>query len=227
MAIELILMLIIPFLGGLIGVGLATKQALAKKISHDLILVFSGAFLLSIVVLELLPALYAKDMESAGYWILVGIFLQSFLEYFSRGAEHGHIHSDKKNNFPLLLWVSLCIHAFIEGFPLVDFPHLAYGMFVHKIPIAFILFSLLQNSTISSAARSLSLLVFLSMTSLGGLSMWYFDVIQSYSTPLLGIVVGVILHIATTIIFESNEGHRFNRVKLVCILTAVGMAVIL
>ena len=57
--------------------------------------------------------------------------------------------------------------------------------------------------------------------------MWYFDVIQSYSTPLLGIVVGVILHIATTIIFESNEGHSFNRVKLVCILTAVGLAVIL
>ena len=146
MPLDSFLLLWIPFLGGLVGWLLAANAQRTFKVPKDLILVFSGAFLLAIVVLELLPVVYTATDKKMGYWILLGIFIQSFLEYFSRGAEHGHIHLDKLQKFPLLLWLSLCIHAFIEGFPLVDFPHLAWGMFVHKIPIAFVIYLLLQKN---------------------------------------------------------------------------------
>ena len=227
MPFDSFLLLWIPFVGGLIGWLLAANAQRTFKVPKDLILVFSGAFLLAIVVLELLPVVYTATDKKMGYWILLGIFIQSFLEYFSRGAEHGHIHLDKLQKFPLLLWLSLCIHAFIEGFPLVDFPHLAWGMFVHKIPIAFVIYLLLQKTNTSPIVRGLSLLLFVSMTTLGGLSMAYLDTLKAISLPLLGVVVGVILHIATTIIFESNEGHRFQGAKLACILGAVLLALLL
>ena len=80
-----------------------------------LLLAFSGAYLLSVTILHLLPEVYTvhTDAKRVGVFILVGIILQSVLESFSKGAEHGHIHihSDGKE-FPTLLFVSLCIHAF-------------------------------------------------------------------------------------------------------------------
>ena len=42
---------------------------------------------------------------------------------------------------------------------------------------------------------------------------------------ILSIAIGMFLHISTTIIFESSEGHKLNLLKLVAILCgfAVGM----
>ena len=68
-----------------------------------LLLAFSGAYLLSVTVLHLLPDVYTVTSNSTivGVFILIGIILQSVLESFSKGAEHGHIHihSDGKK-FP-------------------------------------------------------------------------------------------------------------------------------
>ena len=41
----------------------------------------------------------------------------------------------------------------------------------------------------------------------------------------LALVVGMFLHISTTIIFETNENHRFNLAKLTAILLGVGLSV--
>jgi zinc transporter ZupT len=75
-----------------------------------LLLAFSGAYLLSVTILHLLPDVYTVTTNSTtvGIFILIGIILQSILESFSKGAEHGHIHihSDGKQ-FPTLLFVSL------------------------------------------------------------------------------------------------------------------------
>ena len=35
---------------------------------------------------------------------------------------------------------------------------------------------------------------------------------------VLAVVVGMFLHISTTIIFETSENHRINFLKLICIL---------
>jgi len=42
---------------------------------------------------------------------------------------------------------------------------------------------------------------------------------------LLAIVVGMFLHISTTIIFESSENHKFNFVKLISLLIGVVLAI--
>jgi hypothetical protein len=41
---------------------------------------------------------------------------------------------------------------------------------------------------------------------------------------LLAIVVGMLLHISTTIIFETSENHRFNFAKLIAILLGVSLS---
>ena len=82
-----------------------------------LLLAFSGAFLLGILVLEMLPKVYEHATKSTGFWILGGMLFQIMLEFFSKGAEHGHMHHHKKN-FPWMIIISLCIHAFLEGMPL-------------------------------------------------------------------------------------------------------------
>jgi hypothetical protein len=43
---------------------------------------------------------------------------------------------------------------------------------------------------------------------------------------ILAVVVGMFLHISTTIIFESSENHKFNFIKLISLLIGVGLAVI-
>ena len=118
-----------------------------------LLLAFSGAYLLSVTVLHLLPDVYTVTSNSTivGVFILVGIILQSVLESFSKGAEHGHIHihSDGKK-FPTLLFVSLCLHAFSEGLPIHNADeNLLLAIVVHKIPIAIVLTSFLLETKYS------------------------------------------------------------------------------
>jgi zinc transporter ZupT len=44
---------------------------------------------------------------------------------------------------------------------------------------------------------------------------------------ILAIVVGMFLHISTTIIFETSENHKFNLLKLVSIFIGCGLAFIM
>ena len=41
---------------------------------------------------------------------------------------------------------------------------------------------------------------------------------------ILAVVVGIFLHISTTIIFETSENHKFNIFKLVSILIGCALA---
>ena len=94
------------------------KLTNAKPLKNiKLLLAFSGAFLLSLTVFDILPEVYEHlDAKQTGLFIMAGIFIQIFLEFFSQGAEHGHVHiHEHQNAFPWLLFISLCIHSFLEG----------------------------------------------------------------------------------------------------------------
>ena len=110
-----------------------------SKKTVRLLLAFSGAYLLSVAILHLLPEVYngSSDNNIMGICILAGVILQSVLESFSKGAEHGHIHIHTNGRtFPRLLFVSLCLHAFSEGFPIIHSgENLLWAIIVHKIPI--------------------------------------------------------------------------------------------
>jgi hypothetical protein len=62
------------------------------------------------------------------------------------------------------------------------------------------------------------------MTPLGTYLSENFTFFTTYFYEISAIVIGIFLHISTTILFESNEGHKFNIVKLSTIVLAVIIA---
>ena len=45
-----------------------------------------------------------------------------------------------------------------------------------------------------------------------------------YFNSIMAIVIGIFLHISTTILFESSEQHRFNYLKFFVIVIGAGLA---
>lgn len=188
-------------------------------------LAFSGAYLLSVTVFELLPEVYESGDQRVGLFIMIGLLLQIILEFGSQGVEHGHMHHGAKSNvFPFALLVSLCLHAFLEGFPLHTSEHLIYGVIIHKIPVAAILSTFLIHSGLSKAKIFLFLGIFALMTPLGTWVQSSFDGIVQYTTYINAVVIGIFLHVSTTILFEASKNHTFNASKLAVIIFGVLLA---
>lgn len=200
-------------------------QPRAKK-ELQLLLAFSGAFLLALTIFELFPSVYSNtEPRLVGIFIMLGILLQIFLEFFSRGAEHGHVHFSKEaGEFPWLLFLSLSIHAFLEGFPVEKHGSIIYGIIVHKIPISVILSIFLLGTQMKLRWVALFMVVFSVMTPLGSLVASKVPVVQDYNAYITAVVIGIFLHISTVILFESSEGHKFNIRKLAVIALGVVIA---
>ena len=212
-------LLLLPFLAIMIGYAAArVLQRVTPGVNY--LLAFSGAFLLAIIFFELLPELFASGDPNIGAALMLGMLLQIALDYFSKGAEHGHIHHDKSSkNFPLALFLSLSMHALIEGFPVAHSDHVLWGVVIHKIPIALILSLFLIQSSLTSGKQILFLLLFGLMTPLGTLLALNIPELTPHKSFINAIAVGVFLHVATTILFESSKDHQFNRIKLLVILS--------
>ncbi len=195
------------------------------KKSIKLLLAFSGAFLLALTFFELLPEIYeVQKPKTVAVFILAGILLQVFLEFFSKGAEHGHVHLDlEKDKFPLLLFLSLSIHALIEGVPIHENNSIIYGIIIHKVPVAIILSIFLVNSKLSKSRTIFFITVFSLMTPIGTY-LAQTNFMESYAFILNALVIGVFLHISTVILFESSQEHSFNLRKLLVIILGVGIA---
>ena len=192
----------------------------------QLLLAFSGAYLLSITILHLFPEVYISDKPNIGLFILSGLLLQLILDFFSKGAEHGHIHIQENIDFPWGLFISLGIHAFMEGIPLGhnhQHEHLLWAIVIHKVPIAIILGTFFVKSNIPKLYAVLFLLVFSFMSPLGSLAGGNIPFLLTYRTEITAIIIGVLLHISTIILFETSKDHKFNLYKFIAIL--VGMAV--
>ncbi|MBA4744780.1 MAG: ZIP family metal transporter [Muricauda sp.] len=216
---------IIPILAVWAGFGFVWFTKPKNNNNIKLLLAFSGAFLLSLTFFELLPDVYnGHDPKIIALYILGGILLQIFLEFFSKGAEHGHMHVQlKENKFPTLLFLSLSIHALVEGVPIHGNDSILYGIIIHKIPIAIILSIFLINSKMKLVTSLLFIAAFSLMTPLGSYvstSPW----MENYGHLLTALAIGVFFHISTVILFESAQGHAFNLRKLVVIILGIGMA---
>lgn len=219
---------LLPILSVVIGFLVAQFLKPSNALGLKLLLSFSGAYLLSITVFEFLPEVYATGNEAVGIYIMLGILVQIFLEFFSRGAEHGHLHHDENTrHFPWFLFISLCIHALLEGLPLNEREHLLHGVVLHKIPVAIILASFLLSSNIGKSKTALFLFVFAAMTPLGSWLSANFTIIQEFEVYLNSIVIGIFLHISTTILFEASKNHRFNATKMAAILAGILIAYLL
>ncbi len=195
-----------------------------------LLLAFSGAFLLAITIFNLLPEVFEHhgNHKHTGLWIMIGILLQSVLEYFSKGAEHGHVHLEKEQTtLPILLFTSLGIHALLEGFPIHHTDGLLAGIIVHKIPVAMILSTFLLQTQIKKWQVVLFLLLFAFLTPLGSYIAANVSGAIEFYKEITALVIGIFLHVSTTILFESNEGHKFNLTKFAIVLLATVLAYVL
>ncbi|MFH6605168.1 ZIP family metal transporter [Maribacter algicola] len=200
-----------------------------SKENFKLLLAFSGAFLLALTLFELFPSVYHEsNSKTIGFFIMSGILLQIILEFFSKGAEHGHVHLDSdKSDFPWLLFFSLSLHSLLEGLPIEEHGTILYGILIHKIPISIILSIFLLNSKITLQKAVFFIVLFAIMTPLGNYFATNFSFVMDYHIQVTALVIGVFLHISTVILFESSEGHTFNLRKLVAIVLGIGIAYLL
>ena len=225
--------------GGLIALNLSKQSDNFLK----LILSFSGAYLLGITFLHLLPEAFHSGNPHVGYFVLGGFLLQLVLEIFSKGVEHGHIHphNSLSSSFVWSLMIGLSIHAFVEGLPLGVDSHfhgheghnhsnnsLLIGIILHKLPAAFALAMLLKLSNFKKENIVALLVIFGLMSPLGAWVGGSLDLNHDQFQNLLGVVVGTFMHIATTILFETDEKahHHLSIRKLLVIIAGLGLAII-
>jgi len=217
---------LLPLLSVLLGYVIALVLKPQNKTNLKLLLAFSGSFLLSLTVMHLLPDVYESKDSNIGVFIMTGILFQIILEFFSKGAEHGHVHGHTNmSHIPWLLFISLCIHAFLEGFPVGQHhDNLAIGIAIHHLPIAIILTTFFINSYLNKKAIFAFMITFAIITPLGTLASDYLPVLNQYTTQITAVVIGILFHISSTIIFESSEGHKFNIAKVSMIILGILLA---
>lgn len=242
--------IVVLFFIAIIGGGVLL---LGKKISSSqmkLLLSFSAAYLLALTFLHLLPEVMEGHAEGIGFYILLGFLLQIVLDYFSQGIEHGHahVHEQTGSRFYWMVTISLWIHAFIEGMPFGasgdmhtghahhhEHSHehsLLVGIAFHKFTESFVFASLLLHLLKSKAKAWGALIMFAMVAPVGALIFHYtnglaFLELEHALSVVMALLIGIILHVATTILFESEEGHRFNRMKFLVIVLGMLCAAIL
>ncbi|MDC0908905.1 ZIP family metal transporter [Flavobacteriales bacterium] len=220
--------IILLFASVIIGAALVEIIKVKKNNKIQLLLTFSGAYLLSVSVLHLLPVIFTYDSHRyIGIYVLFGFLIQIILEHFSKGIEHGHGHFRNRQIIPFSVVISLCLHAFLEGIPLAGQLHnhahnaLLTGVVLHKLPVAIVLMTLFVQSNIGKKRSYALLLIFAAMSPLGVLTGELFTTLVNYQNEIMAIVIGVFLHISTTILFESSTDHKFSLQKILIIITAI------
>lgn len=198
--------------------------------------IFGGAFLMASCFINLVPHMFLGEGENRfvtpgihfkiAAAVLVGYLIQLLLEQLTHGAEHGHNHKETSSHQPLGgLVIGLCIHAFLEGMPLVApdgdiHQGLLYGIVLHNIPISLVLLSLFMNNRYGFWRSFLLLALFAVMTPLGSLcNIFLIPPDETLQGLIMGVVVGILLHVSVSILFDHDH-NTFSWTKLTLILIA-------
>jgi zinc transporter ZupT len=204
---------------------------------------FTGAFLLSLTLLHLLPELYHFAPGDNGFrssplllgvLMLAGFFIQLALDFISMGVEHGHSHP-LHGHAPFGVVAGLCVHAFVEAMALGNARTyydpssrqlLLWSIVVHNYPVSIALLGMLLQWGMRRRNALGILGLFASMAPIGMFLSAHVPVLAQHSRELMAIVIGIFMHISTTILFESGEVHRIDVGKLLAIVfgTSLGIA---
>lgn len=242
LALTLLVLFLPVMLSGLLMVNMKISESRLK-----LILSFSAAYLLALCFLHLLPEIFSEgSTKQAGVFILIGFFIQLLLEFFSTGIEHGHIHvhnHQHSSRLPFSIVFGLFFHSLLEGMPVsemmqynvagsvVGFKNsLVFGITLHNIPISIAFMTLMLKQGLPKSKAVAYLFLFSLMAPAGAsfnelLKLCGVANIAFIMQIALGIVIGIFLHISTTIMFESSEkNHRYHITKIVSILLGAVVA---
>jgi len=152
--------------------------------------------------------------------------------------EHGHLHTHE-NRIPVLPLVGLFIHAFIEGMPLGldnimhDHGHdhsangLLWSVAFHKIPIALLVATALRSAGLKTWQVVLGILLFALSSPLGNAMGVGLELDPASFLPVLGLATGLLLHVSTTILFESAANHQFNAMKMLVVAIGIALSLLL
>ncbi len=202
---------------------------------------FTGAFLLSLTFLHLLPELYQEhhahsggnDHLLIGALILCGFFVQIVLEAFTMGVEHGHAHH-MHGRIPIGLVAGLCLHALIEAMALGEASThhdlasrqmLLWSIVLHNYPVSIALLGTLLHHGMKRS-HALGLLGLFAVMAPIGMTVSGHTALANHSRELMALVIGIFMHISTTILFESSDGHRFNFRKIAAIILGTALGII-
>jgi len=213
-----------------------------------LLTAFSGAYLLGISFLDIIPEIFSKgETITMGLFVLLGFFIQLLLDFITKGVEHGHEHLEERNIVhrpgyldTLPIMIGICVHSFLEGMPLAEsfvLPQLKNtmltGIAIHNIPISVVLMSLLCYNCPGKKWMPVTLLLIFAFSAplgtiisdvAGANLMRHFTHFFDY---IFAMVVGIFLHISTTILFENDDHHSFDFRKLLVILLGFGITILL
>jgi zinc and cadmium transporter len=205
------------------------------------LLAFSGAFLLSITLLHLIPETIEHSGHQAGLFILAGFFLQQIVQRFTHGVEHGHAHAGDHNHHHisvLPVFVGLAVHAFSEGLPLgisytdtATLPSLYIAVALHKVPEAMLITSLVYASNRKRSKAWMSLIFFSLITPFAGILTSFlgsrYAGVEHFIHMCIPVIAGAFIHIATTIFFESGtKSHDMNWKKWSVTLSGIALALL-
>jgi zinc transporter ZupT len=203
---------------------------------------FTGGYLLCITCLHLLPELYhhhgsdsAHDHSGIliGSLILAGFFVQIVLDTISMGVEHGHAH-DLEHRVPVGIIAGLYLHAFIEAMALArpEGHHdaasrsmLLWSIVIHNYPVSIAFLAILLRAGLERR-KAIAILGGFALMGPMGMTLSAHTALANHTRELTAVVIGIFMHISTTILFESSDLHRFNRAKLVAILIGTGLGVL-
>lgn len=222
---------LIFFLSVWVGVAIAFFVRKNAKLSTSMLLSFSGAFLFSVSVLHLIPELYEGSHDhTPGLLILAGFISQFLMDFLSKGVEHGHAHTGDliKGTLPIGIFAGLFLHAFMEGLPTHGMDEASLKGFVaavalHKLPVAMVLYFLLREAKVGGAKLFTSLFLFSAMAPLGSLTMSALPFLQEWTHQINAFVIGIFLHVSTTILYESSKDHKFNIRKLIVVILGASL----
>jgi zinc transporter ZupT len=227
------LLFIITFAGGSLPLW---GKRIGDRQMH-LLLAFSGAFLLCITFLHLLPETFEELNHHAGLLILAGFFLQLIIQRFTHGIEHGHVHHHDHNHHHIALMpilAGLGLHAFMEGLPLgfnyrigATTPSLYMAVAAHKLPEAMVA-SMLVASAKGKRAAIIALFFFALITPTASILATFagtkYYAMSKVVAALIPVVAGAFIHIATTIFFESGtKQHLLTWRKIAAIAAGLGL----
>jgi hypothetical protein len=233
----LVLIFVAGFGGGLLSFLIPHNKQ--KIVSY--LLIATGAYLFSVMIRHIIPHSVEQYGEQTLIWVLSGFFLQHIIQQFSQGVEHGHahVHEHLPINKLIYITIGLGIHAFFEAAPLVEsfqnttiFSGLLGGLILHKIPECFALACLVSHSIQTKLNRLIWILSFSFITPI---ALLLFSVYKNSTlfTPsifgaTIGLICGTLLHISTTIIFETtNNKHQIKWYKIICLIIGFAISLVL
>ncbi|MFO1475969.1 MAG: ZIP family metal transporter [Verrucomicrobiota bacterium] len=165
--------------------------------------------------------------------MLLGFLIQLALDFISMGIEHGHSHP-LHGHAPYGVVAGLCVHAFVEAMALGDAQTyydppsrhmLLWSIVVHNYPVSIALLGMLLQWGQPRARALMVLGLFAAMAPIGMFLSSHVPYLAAHSRILMAVVIGIFMHISTTILFESGDGHRIHLPKLSAIVIGISLGV--